>query len=202
MNNFLLLAMQKVILENITRTNAMTDFNTLIYKRRSIRKFKNKAIESDKIELLLKAALLAPSGKRMYPCEFIIVDDKNTLKAISKSKSHGAALVATAPLAIVVVADTSKYDIWVEDASIASTFIMLQAENMGLGCCWVQLRLRGSDDGISSTENLKTILNLKPEHELLSVLALGYKDDEKPAYSDDDLKIEKIHHNKYSDPNH
>lgn len=179
----------------------MTDFNTLIYKRRSIRKFKNKAVESAKIELLLKAGLLAPSGKRMYPCEFIVVDNQETLEAISKSKAHGAALVTKAPLAIVVAADASKYDVWVEDASIASTFIMLQAENLGLGCCWVQLHLRGTEDGKSSTENLRTILGLKPEHELLSVLAIGYKDEEKQAYADCDLKFEKIHHNKFSPTN-
>lgn len=174
----------------------MADFDTLLYSRRSIRKFMDKTIEADKIEKLLKAALLAPSGKRTYPCEFIIVDDREILQQISKAKQHGATLIAEAALAIVVVADTSIYDIWVEDAAIASTFIMLEAENLGLGCCWVQMRLRGSEDGISATKNLQEVLNLNDNHEIVSVLALGYKNEAKPETLDQDLKMDKIHRNR------
>ncbi len=174
----------------------MTAFNKLIHQRRSIRKFKKQAVEKALIEQLAKAALLAPSGKRTYPCEFIIIDQPETLVALSKAKAHGSALLANAPLAIAVVADTSKYDVWVEDASIASTFIMLEAENLGLGCCWVQMRLRGTPDGKSGTDNLREILNLQARHEVLSVLAIGYKDEEKGARTASDLLYEKIHHNR------
>lgn len=173
----------------------MADFERIIYTRRSVRKFKEAKIEQDKVDALIKAALLAPSGKRIYPCEFIIVNDKEKLEKLSTAKQHGAALLANAPLAIAIIADTSKYDVWVEDACIASTFVMLEAENLGLGCCWVQMRLRGSVDGKTSTENLKDVLNLNAEHEVLSVLAIGYKDEEKPAYTDEHLKIEKVHYN-------
>lgn len=187
---------KKYFYEIITYVNSMTDFNQIIYQRRSIRKFKNQPVEREKIEWLLKAALLAPSGKRMYPCEFIVVDDTNLLKLIAESKEHGAELVKNAPLAIAVIADSAIYDIWVEDASIASTFIMLEAENLGLGCCWVQMHGRGTADGKSATQNLKEILGLKDSHEILSVLAIGYKDEEKRVYTDADLKIEKIHQNR------
>lgn len=173
----------------------MAKFEEIIYTRRSVRKFKAAKVEQNKIDRLAKAALMAPSGKRVYPCEFIVVDDTDILKKLSEAKQHGSALLANAPLAIVVVADSSIYDVWVEDASIASTFIMLEAEVLGLGCCWVQMHLRGTADGKSATENLKEVLNLKPEHELLSVLAIGYKDEEKPAYTDEHLKMEKVHYN-------
>jgi len=181
----------------ITYAKSMTDFNSIIYHRRSIRNFKNQPVETEKIEWLLKAALLAPSGKRMYPCEFIVIDDIKLLKLVSESKQHGAELLKDAPLAIAVIADSAIYDIWVEDASIASAFIMLEAENLGLGCCWVQMHQRGTADGKSATQNLKEVLGLKDSHEILSVLAIGYKDEEKRAYTDTDLKMEKIHHNKF-----
>jgi nitroreductase len=174
----------------------MKAFNKIIHERRSIRKFKKQTVENTLIQQLIKAALLAPSGKGMYPCEFLIIDHPETLQALSKAKAHGAALLANAPLAIAVVADTSKYDVWVEDASIASTFIMLEAENLGLGCCWVQMRLRGTTNGKSGTDNLREILNLQSQHEILSVLAIGYKDEEKSARTDSDLLYEKIHHNR------
>jgi nitroreductase len=176
----------------------MTDFNDIIYQRRSIRKFKSQPVEPEKIDWLLKAALLAPSGKRMYPCEFIVMDDPELLLMVSQSKQHGAELVKNAPLAIAVIADSDIYDIWVEDASIASAFIMLEAENLGLGCCWVQMRQRGTADGKSATQNLKEILGLKDSHEILSILAIGYKDEVKPAYTGADLKMKKIHHNKFT----
>ncbi len=174
----------------------MANFEEIIYTRRSIRKYTSKPIEGDKIEKLIEAALLAPSGKRVYPCEFIVVDDAEILQQLSEAKEHGAALLAKAPLAIIVVADSLKYDVWVEDAAIASTFIMLEAENLGLGCCWVQMRLRGTADGKSATVNLKKVLNLGDEHEILSVLAIGYKDEVKPTYTHMNLKFEKIHKNR------
>ncbi len=185
----------ELILSPGIRKTVMTDFNTIIYRRRSIRKFKKQAVESVKIKQLVKAGLLAPSGMRSYPCEFVIIDNPGTLLALSKAKAHGAALLADAPLAIAVVADTTKYDVWVEDASIASTFIMLEAENLGLGCCWVQMRLRGTTNGKSGTGNLREILNLQARHEILAVLAIGYKDEAKRARTDTELKYEKIHHN-------
>lgn len=173
----------------------MTDFKDIIRTRRSIRKFLPTPVESDKVESILKAALLAPSGKRMYPCEFVVVDKVATLKALSECKAHGAKFLANAPLAVVVAVDTNKYDVWVEDASIASTFIMLAAEDCGLGCCWVQMRLRGTEDGASSSKNMRNLLNLPEGYEMLSVLAIGYKDEEKKGYDTSDLQYAKIHHN-------
>jgi nitroreductase len=71
----------------------MIDLNSLFYNRRSTRKFADKPIEVKKIEAVLKAALLAPSGKAIYPCEFIVVDDPEILEQIAKSKKHGASLL-------------------------------------------------------------------------------------------------------------
>lgn len=174
----------------------MKGLHQIMYERRSIRKFKSQPIETEKTKQLLKAGLLAPSGKRTYPCEFIIVDNPEVLQSLSKAKEHGAGFVTNAPLAIVVVADSFVYDVWATDAAIASTFIMLEAENLGLGCCWIHMHQRGTADGTSATENLRDILGLKPEHEVLSVLAIGYKDEEKPVYTDADLKFGKIHFNR------
>ena len=170
------------------------EFSELIRKRRSHRKFTVQPVERQKVEAILKAGLLAPSGKSVYPCEFVVADEPDVLIKLSQAKAHGASLVANAPLAIVVVADTSKSDVWIEDASIATTLIMLEAENQGLGACWVQMRQRGTENGVPATENLCKLLNLKPEHEVLAGVAIGYKAEEKTARTDSDLKFEKVHH--------
>lgn len=174
----------------------MDSFEAIIQRRRSIRKFKDMPVEKSKVDKLLQAALLAPSGKRMFPCEFVAIDNKEILQALSECKSHGAKLISGAPLAIAIVANTKLYDVWVEDASVASTFVMLAAESLNLGCCWVQMHLRGTQDGNSSTDNMKHILNIPDGFELLSVLAIGYKDEEKPIYKNDELQHHKVHYNK------
>ena len=150
------------------------EFSELIRVRRSHRKFRAQPVERQKVEAILKAGLLAPSGKSVYPCEFVVVDEPDMLAKLAHAKAHGA--------------------VWVEDASIATTLIMLEAENQGLGACWVQMHLRGTEDGVSATDNLRNLLNLKPEHEVLAVVAIGYKAEEKNARTDADLKFEKVHH--------
>jgi nitroreductase len=175
----------------------MIDLNSLLYRRRSTRKFADKPVEVKKTEAVLKAALLAPSGKAVYPCEFIVVDDHDLLELIAKSKKHGATFIAKTPIAIVIAVDTSKTDVWVEDASICAAYMMLAAENEGLGSCWVQMHLRGTDDGRSATENLQKAFNLPDIFEIVAVMALGYKAEEKESRTDDDLLLEKVHHLKY-----
>lgn len=170
------------------------EYSELIKVRRSHRKFLPDVVELSKVKAILKAGLLAPSGKSVYSCEFVVVDEPDVLKQLAVAKAHGASMLNSAPLAIVVVADTSKTDVWVEDASIATTLMMLEAENQGLGACWVQMRLRGTDDGIQATQNLGALLNLKPEHQILAVLAIGYKAESKPARTDSDLQFDKVHH--------
>ena len=123
------------------------DFLELLRNRRSYRKFKEQPVEAEKIEAIKKAALMSPAGKRCNEWEFIVVEDKATLQALSTSKESGAELVSGAPLAIVVAADTTICDTCVEDASIASIIIQLEAADLGLGSCWVQCKGRKGKPG-------------------------------------------------------
>ena len=171
----------------------MADFHEIIKTRRSIRKFTSQPVESSKVEQLLEAGLRAPSGRATYPTEFIVVSNSEIREKLAKVKAYGGEFIAQAPLAIVIVGDTSKYDLWVEDACIASTFVMLEAENCGLGCCWVQMHLRGTADGKSATENIRPLLNLPESYEVLSILAIGYKAEHKAPHADSELNRNKIH---------
>ena len=111
----------------------MENFSDLIRNRRSMRKFTDEELTQDQVLTLLKAALMAPSSKRSNCWQFIVVDDKDTLEKLSFCKESGAAFVKDAALAIVVTADPLASDVWIEDASIASIMIQLQAEDLGLG---------------------------------------------------------------------
>lgn len=171
----------------------MQSFFELAQQRRSTRKFKPDAVPQEIQEQLQKIVLMSPASKRANPWEFIFVENKETLEAISTCKQMGAAFVKDAPLAIVVIADTKKSDVWIEDCSVASTYLHLAAEDLGLGSCWVQIRRRGKENGEQGSDVLKSLLNIPEDYEVLSVIALGYKEEERKPFDLSRLQMDKIH---------
>jgi len=169
----------------------------ILYNRRSTRKFLDKKIEETKIKNLLTAALLAPSSKGSRPWEFIIVDDPALLAILATSKPHGASLLKHAPLAIIITGDKTKSDVWVEDCSIASIFVQLEAEALGLGSCWVQINRRYYNDDITSNEYIHEHFNIPDKLEVLSVVGIGYKAVERPPLSECDILWDKVSINMY-----
>jgi nitroreductase len=172
----------------------------IFYNFRSTRKFLNQKIEEEKIKKMLTAALLAPSSKGSRPWEFIIVDDPVLLKKLSSSKPHGASLLKHAALAIIIAGDKAKSDAWVEDCSIASIFIQLEAEALGLGSCWVQINRRYFNDEITSNEYIHEHFDIPDRLVVLSVIGIGYKAAERPPLSDCDILWNKVSINRFKDP--
>jgi len=169
----------------------------IFYKRRSTRKFLNQRIEAEKIKKLLTAAMLAPSSRGLRPWEFILVDDPTLLEKLAISKPHGASLLRHAPLAIIIAGDKTRSDVWVEDCSIASLFIQLEAEVLGLGSCWVQINHRFYNDDITSNEYIHDQFKIPERLEVLSVIGIGYKAAERPPMSDLDISWDKVSLNKF-----
>ncbi|WP_308774119.1 nitroreductase family protein [uncultured Bilophila sp.] len=165
----------------------------LLKNRRSIRKFTNEPVSQEDIGSLLKAALLAPSSMGKKPVECIVVRDKETIACLKTYKKHGTTPLETAPLALVVIADSQKSDVWVEDASIVSILIQLEAEKLGLGSTWIQLRRREGDGG-PSEEAFRKELGIPERYGVLSVVAIGHKDEHKKPYADADLDFTKVHY--------
>lgn len=170
---------------------------SLLVNRRSIRKYKKQPIEKQKIEQLFKAALLSPSSRGINPWEFIIVDEKDEINKLSKSKAHGSQFLNNAPVAIVIVADKEKSDVCVEDCSIAATIIQLQAERLGLGSCWIQIRNRHTKEEKSSEQYIKEILTIPDNYMVEAIISIGYKDEVKEPHNLENIQYEKIHYNSY-----
>ena len=175
----------------------LTMFLPLLTKRRSTRKYKRQEIEKVKIEKLIKAVLLSPSSKDLRPCEFIFINDKTLLEKLSHSKPHGSAFLANAPLGIVVIADSNISDVWIEDSSIATTFIMLAAEAFNLGSCWIQIRERKYSGTVSSEEFVRNVLSIPDNRKVLSIVGIGYPDESKSPKDEKDLQYNKIFLNQY-----
>ena len=155
------------------------EFIEVIQKRHSVRKFADRPVERELIDAVIDIARTAPSSRNSHSTAFMVVEDKDTLSAIAEMRDRGSAFVKGAAAAIVVMGDTSKTDIWVENASISATFIQLAATAMDLGSCWVHVRdrLRSKDDPSKGTaeEYLRSLLGILPEYSVLCVIALGYE---------------------------
>ena len=175
----------------------MESFSELIKVRRSMRKFTEEELTQEQVVTLMKAALMAPTSKRSNSWQFIVVDDKESLKKLSFCKEQASQFIADAALAIVVVADPLVSDVWIEDASIASILIQLQAEDLGLGSCWVQVRERQAANGMPSDEFVREVLDIPLQLQVLSIIAIGHKGMERKPFNEDHLQWEKIHINKF-----
>jgi nitroreductase len=173
---------------------------SLIQKRRSIRKFKANPVEPEKLDMLVEAALRAPSSRGLQPWEFVVVTDKDLLERLSRAKSYGSAFLGNAPLGIVVYADPTTADTWIEDTSIAATYIQLVAESLGLGSCWIQIRDRRHDDKVSAEDYVAEILHLPKGRKVEAIVAVGYPDEEKRPHSRENLPFEKVHLGIYGKP--
>lgn len=164
----------------------------VMLKRRSTRKFNDEPVTKDELDKILHAALLAPTSMNRKPCNFMVVERKETLVDLANAKDHGADLIKGADKAIVVVADTMVADTWIEDSSIALTYMHLMATELGLGSCWVQIHLR-SRDGKDSEELVRDILKIDDHYRIVGIMALGHSDDIPPAHDLDDIDKNKIH---------
>lgn len=171
----------------------------LLRQRRSIRQFQSRPIEAEKQQLLLEAALRAPSSRGTKPWQFILVNDPQVLHGLADSKQHGSNFLGGAPLAIVVAANPHFSDVWVEDCSIAATLIQMAAVSLGLGSCWVQIRLRTHDEVGSAEDYLCELLGIPDRLKVECVLGLGYPAEDKPGHPSDYLLKNRIHENRYEE---
>ena len=162
-----------------------------------MRKFTDEELTQEQVVSLMKAALMAPTSKRSNAWQFVVVDDRDLLKKLSLCKEQSAQFIADAALAIVVAADPLASDVWIEDVAIASIYIQLQAEDLGLGSCWVQVRERFTASGIPSNDYVHEVLDMPLQLQVLSIIAVGHKGMERKPFDESHLQWEKIHLNKY-----
>lgn len=171
----------------------MTNFHDLLINRHSIRKYTDEKISGEDVKLIMEAALMAPSSKRSKPWEFLLVEDKEKLEAISHCRQFGAGPIANCSLAILVMANPEITDTWIEDASIAASYIQIQAHALGLGSCWIQIRARFTDSDIPAEDYIRSIVDIPGELQILCAITVGHKDEERKPFDLDKLDWDKVH---------
>ncbi|HEY81754.1 MAG TPA: NAD(P)H nitroreductase [Dehalococcoidia bacterium] len=157
----------------------------LLKQRRSVRDFLDKPVEREKIKLCLEAARVAPSACNSQPWKFIVVDDGELKKRLCDKAFSGIyainAFCKKAPVIVVIVSERSKFlariggmfrgtKYYLIDIGIAGEHFVLQAQELGLGTCWI---------GWFNERAVKSVLNIPKDKKIDVLLALGYYDQEK-----------------------
>ena len=154
------------------------EFNDVIRLRHSVRSFEDRPVDREMLDDLVQVALTAPSSRNSKSSAFLIVEDKDTILALSQMRESGSGFMKDAAAAIVVLGDASKTDLWLDNCAISATFLQLAATDRGLGSCWVHVcgRLRSKTDAsLGDAEGyVRNLLGIKDYMRVLCVIALGY----------------------------
>ena len=150
-----------------------------IKKRSSIRNYKGDSIPEDLLLRVLEAVRLAPSAKNLQPWKFIIVKDKYLKEKLAEAASDQY-FIAQAPIIVVgcgfpddCYTRMGRYmKSWPVDVTIALEHLILEAQEEGLGTCWI---------GAFDEEKVKSILNIPGNVKVLAMTPLGYPN-EKPSF--------------------
>lgn len=156
------------------------EFKQILAKRRSIRKFTERAVPRDVLERILAETLSAPSARNTRSTRLMVVDDSELITRMADMRDYGSAFMKGAPLVVVVLGDPSKSDLWRENGTIAATILQLACVDEGLASCWVHIdaRSRRKDEpaGELAADYLRTFLPVPEGCAPLCAVAIGYSD--------------------------
>lgn len=147
----------------------------VINKRRSVRKFKDKLIEDKDLDLLVRAGMQAPTAVNQQANCFYVVKKKENLEKLGSLLST-ASMLKKANAAIIVLIDKSKLKreiMMQQDAASATTLILLEATNLGIGSCWC-----GIYPNSDRMQAVNEVLNISDNFIVFSLIALGYPEDD------------------------
>lgn len=165
--------------------------------RRSHRKYNDKPIDENILKQILEVGITSPTGDNFKTIELVLIKEKEMLKELANMRKVGTKMLSGAGAAIIVLADTSKTDLWIEDAAISASYMHLMADALGIGSCWIQVRARDTADGGQFEGALRDKLNIPVHMSPLCILSLGNIDSHLPAHSVEDIKWNKVHVENY-----
>ena len=158
------------------------DFLEVIEKRHSVRKYSDKPVDKEILDAIVRVAQTAPSSRNSKSSCFMIVEDKDTLEALSQMRDSGSALLAGAQAAIVVLGDEAKTDLWVDNCAISATFVQLAVTSMDLVSCWIHVNgrpcLKDEPEGAKAEDYVAELLGIRDGLKPYCVVAIGYPEEE------------------------
>ena len=143
----------------------------LLKERTSVRRYTERPVEREKLEQLIDAARFAPTARNEQPWEFVVVTRKEGLQKLADLTDHGR-FIAGAGACIAVFCFVFKY--YLEDGSAATTYLLLAAEALGLGACWI------AGDKKEYAQEVQRLLGVPDGYKLVSLISLGYPAERNP----------------------
>jgi len=147
-----------------------------IFGRRSVRSFESWAVEQEKINKIIEAAIHAPSASNKQAWKFIVVDDMAIKAEICKMNgsvvSVGSDIISNAPNGILVLYrnDVSKnykmYRDTIQSASGAIENMLLMAHSLGLGACWLCK--------LPVQKKMRKLFSIPSTYDIISYVVVGY----------------------------
>lgn len=157
------------------------DFLEVVEKRHSVRKYSDAPVQRELLDAIVRIAQTAPSSRNSHSSSFVIVEDRDTLDALSQMRDYGSSLISGAQAAILVLGDTAKTDLWVDNCAISATFVQLAVTSMDLASCWVHIngrpRLKAEPDGQTAVEYVTELLGIKDGLVPYCAIAIGYPEE-------------------------
>lgn len=103
----------------------------------------------------MEVGLTSPTGDNFKTVELILIKEKAMLNEIANMRKAGTKMLSNAGAAIIVLVNTQKTNLWIEDEAISALYMHLAADALGIGSCWIQVRARDTVDGREFEEELK-----------------------------------------------
>ena len=101
-------------------------------------------------------------------------------------------MLAECNAAIVVLGNSEKADTWIEDSSIALSYMDLMVAEQGIGSCWCQIHLRFAADGTDAEERVRQILSLPEKYRIVGILSLGISNENRAPHSLEEADFAKV----------
>lgn len=164
-----------------------------IMTRTSVRAYSGKEVSGEQLDTLLRAAMAAPTAGNKQPWRFVVINEKNILKAIGEN-FQTMTMAKDASAAVIMCGDTTAtfkgqaQAYWVQDVSAASENLLLAAHAIGLGAVWC-----GIYPQMDRVEQFSKMLNLPSEILPMACICIGYPAGE--TTPKDKWEPENIHYN-------
>ncbi|MFA7663155.1 MAG: nitroreductase family protein [Patescibacteria group bacterium] len=159
-----------------------------ILNRRSVREYKSDEVPEEFLNEIIKAAEFAPSGRGTHANEFLIVKEQKTKDEICKI--CGQEFLRLAPVMLILLCDSNKTDLVVQDLSVATENAFLQATVLGLGTVWKNLNSEWE-------EKIKKLLNIPQNYKAINIIPIGFPKSAPEPHSDANFSQSKIHIEKW-----
>lgn len=159
------------------------NFDEIVSKRRSIRKYNRQPVEREKVIKCIEAARIAPSAHNVQPWRFLVIDERDLIEKACDAAFSGIyssnKWVRDCGCIVIILAKTDiktnligrmiqGTNFYLIDIGISGEHLVLKASELGIGTCWL---------GWFNSKKLRKALSIPGKYKIAQLLSMGYYDE-------------------------